>query len=260
MQLFALDSSNILISASEATKHRDYRCLECSKEVRRRGGSHRQDHFYHLKPDPSCRQSQKSAAHLQLQQAIACQLPPGEGVLERRFPEIARIADVAWEARRLIFEVQCSPITAAEVQQRNADYARIGYQVIWILHERQYNRVKASAAEIFLDKQPHYYTNMDGEGRGLIFDQLQIIHRGSRRYKKRGHPVKLSQPKFKGSLYFEGDYTDRLDAGEPEALADVGAMEQARSALYPARKGFLSLLYKGYVNCFHLIVEKYSMN
>ena len=51
-----------------------------------------------------------------------------------------------------MFEIQCSPITAREIEERNSDYQSLGYQVIWILHDSLYNKGRLTAAEYFLQE------------------------------------------------------------------------------------------------------------
>lgn len=180
MQLFALDENQRLIFARDADKGDTYFCLECGDAVRARSGPQRQPHFYHLSLSPSCRQNGKSFEHLAVQMHLQELLPPGEAVMERRFEGISRIADVVWEPQKLIFEVQCSPITAAEVRARNKDYRKAGYEVVWILHDMRYNQRRLSAAESWLQGAAHYYTDMNARGEGIIYDQLAVVREGLR--------------------------------------------------------------------------------
>ncbi|MBA3816550.1 MAG: hypothetical protein H0X29_08545 [Parachlamydiaceae bacterium] len=181
MHLYALGNDEKVIYAGHADKHINYICLECAQVVRLRSGFHRQAHFYHLQPNHKCRLNGKSMSHLMLQHYLESVLPKGEVQLEHRFPLIQRIADVAWITEKIIFEVQCSPISAAEVLQRNADYASQGYQVVWLLHENRYNQKRLSAAEDALKCFPHYFSNMDAEGKGDVFDQLSFAVQGMRK-------------------------------------------------------------------------------
>lgn len=225
MQLFALDKSGVCLPADEAAKQWDYYCLECGSVVRLRGGFHRRNHFYHLQADRACRQNGKSLTHLQVQCAIRDLLPAGECELERKFREIGRIADVAWECRKIIFEVQCSDITAAEIEARNRDYGSLGYEVVWILHDNRYNRWRMSAAEYVLLGSTHYFTNIGIEGRGIIYDQHTAFRHGIKHERTPVFPIDVSrplhlvsankQPPFflhqrlkKWSLHFAGDLLD----------------------------------------------------
>jgi competence protein CoiA len=220
MQLFALDEQGQLLSASGANRGVDYLCLECQGVVRRRSGPHRQPHFYHLAPVTACHLSGKGMAHLQIQCYLSQLLPLGEAFVEHRFPQIGRIADVAWVSRGLIFEIQCSPISSEEIAARNRDYGSLGYQVIWILHDSQFNRRRLSAAEMELEGGIHYFSNMDAEGRGIIYDQFDVKQEGRRVKKLTPLPVDLSQPKSISKpvlratwpLHFAGDLIDMSDS------------------------------------------------
>jgi len=180
MQIYALDDKKALIIAHVAQKQSDYLCPECGGKVRVRKGKHRTPHFFHLSHNKHCLQSGKSAVHLAVQNHLLDVLPAGEVVLECRFGKINRIADVVWMPRRLVFEVQCSSITAEEVQARNRDYAREGFQVAWILHDQRFNRWRVTAAEECLQQDPVLFTNMDARGRGKIYAQRSVMREGVR--------------------------------------------------------------------------------
>ena len=194
MQFYALEDNQAIL-ASEAKKGKIYSCPECFNPLRVRSGPHRQPHFYHLKKIILCRQHQKTLAHLNVQWAIAELLPPLEGILEKAFPQIGRIADVAWENKKMIFEVQYSPISLEEAQNRCRDYEKLGLIPIWVLHDRRFNKRSLSAAENFLRQRLCFFTNIDEEGKGLIYDQQELIV-GYKRV-SRGPPLKvdLQNPK-----------------------------------------------------------------
>ncbi len=221
MQLYANSKLGQPIAATEAEKHCDYHCLECAGPVRLRGGPHRQSHFYHLGRADGCRQNGKTLVHLQAQCWIQLQLDNCQ--LERRFPDIGRVADVVWEAEKIVFEVQCSPITAAEVEQRNRDYLSQGYQVVWLLHDERYNGNRLSAAELYLRNHPCYFICMDRSGRGRVYDQFERIEKGVRTRRLSKLTVDLASPhrniagkmglhamkkKFEYRLCFAGDLID----------------------------------------------------
>lgn len=174
MQLYALTDEQQLIEADQAQKKKDYSCMECGGAVRVRRGELRRSHFYHYRETPDCRQADKTLEHIQSQIFISNWID-GTVTLEKPFPEVGRIADAAWEEAKVIFEVQCSPILAEEVRARNEDYARCGYQVIWILHDQRYGQKKMTSAEHFLRKSPHYYTNIDANGVGTLYDKLRGV-------------------------------------------------------------------------------------
>ncbi len=195
MQLCALDDNEKPVFAGRAVKQQNYICLECRQHVRLRSGLHRQAHFYHVQPNHTCRMNGKGMVHLMLQNFLKDSLPSGEAELERRFNEIGRIADVAWPARRLIYEIQCSPITAAEVQARNADYASLGYQVVWIFHDARYNQNRLTAAEDVLRHWPHYFTDMDESGCGHIYEHFALVSRGMRLHRLPRQPIDATAPR-----------------------------------------------------------------
>ena len=195
MQLHALNLHKQLTAAVQAQRGQDYECLECHKRVRLRGGTHRQNHFYHLEPNRHCRLAGKSMAHLQTQYYIHNQLPLEEAALEYRFPQIKRIADVVWLPHKIVFEIQCSFISAEEIMQRNADYRSIGWQTVWILHDERFGKKKISVAEGLLHGSSHYFTNMNDVGIGVVYDRFNIIQGGMRKHSLNQLPIQI--PKIK---------------------------------------------------------------
>ena len=179
MQLYGLDE-NHSIPASRAKKGKNYRCPECFNYIRLRSGNLRQPHFFHLGRHLVCRQAQKSAIHLRLQSFVHYLFYSQDAEMEKSFSSIGRIADVACIKEKKIFEIQYSPITLEEAKSRCRDYEELGFVVIWILHENSFNKKKVSPAEKFLRSKVCYFTNMDEEGRGLIYDQFEKFQ-GNRR-------------------------------------------------------------------------------
>ncbi len=210
MQLFALNEANTLVSARDAARQQDYICPECRSRVRLRSGPSRAPHFYHLDEERECRQQGKSLSHLHTQFRLQKMIP--EVKLEVPFPTISRIADVAWEDERVVFEVQCSPITAAELIARNRDYLSLGWTPIWIFHEDRYNKRKLSAAEWVVRHQIHYYTDINEEGTGELYSHFSEFAHG-RRQKPVGRTiVNLSTPeRVFNKIHFAGDgWEERL--------------------------------------------------
>lgn len=205
MQLFARNQNDSVLSASQAEAGVNYKCLECDEIVRVRGGKQRVRHFYHRRRSRRCRQKGKSLTHLRIQERLEALIPNSQ--LEHPFPTIGRIADVYWPEKNIIYEVQCSPITAEEVAARNADYNRLGLTVVWILHDRRFNRRHLTAAEHFLHDKPHYFTNIDSSGAGSFYDQKKIARQGRVLRRTRRFPVQLNCPLPNGR--FAGD-TDPL--------------------------------------------------
>lgn len=193
MQYYALEH-NIPILAADAKKGTIYSCPECRHDLRLRSGPHRQPHFYHVKRHPDCSQHQKSLTHIQIQKIVGSLLPPSEAVLEKPFQEINRIADVAWESKKIVYEIQCSSISLEEAQSRCRDYESLGYLPVWILHDRRYNRRKLSAAENYLRTKLCYFTNINEKGFGEIYDQQDHCKGYRRIFKGVRLPVNLQNP------------------------------------------------------------------
>ncbi|MES2122515.1 MAG: competence protein CoiA family protein [Chlamydiota bacterium] len=191
------------ISTARALKGKTYHCPECNTPLRLRSGPHRRAHFYHSLAQKQCRQNQKTLEHLELQLKLLALFGPESTSMEHPFPEINRIADIAWHACKTVFEVQCSPISLAEAKSRCEDYAKSGYQLVWILHDKRYNQKKLSPAEAYLRTSPCYFTNVNQSGEGIIYDQFEVL-KGYRRFFK-GPPleVKIDQLMEKGSFQLE---------------------------------------------------------
>lgn len=240
MQLTAIHAGNS-ISVWDATRHTNYLCSECCTPLRLRGGPIRQLHFYHLKAPRSCTQHQKSLTHIAIQHTLHTLLPPGEVQLERAFPDIHRIADVVWEKQRCVFEIQCSPISLYEARQRTEDYRTIGFTVIWILHDRTFNKRTLTPSEAYLRQMPCYYTNLGPNNQWFFYDQFDATQNHKRFFWGRPLRVDLTKPQIipqlerdppprivqrahHASLYFTGDLLDRFLRGEyPAHYASRGS-------------------------------------
>lgn len=273
MQLYARNGDSTIVFAGHAARQQNYLCLECAGVVRVRRGLHRQTHFYHLSHNASCRLSGKSLMHLQTQLRL-CALFQEEIHLEYRFPSINRIADAAWLSRKIVFEIQCSPISLEEVQQRNADYASLGFQVVWILHDSRFNQKRITAAEHYLLKKPFYFTNIDFKGRGVIYDQLHIVYKGMRKLKLPPLPIELNEPSkmvktFAKNLpeivherlnhwplFFKGDLVDSYFAKSHEVQAFFAKACEVEASLKPKRsKGFKALLWRLFVRPYAILLQ-----
>lgn len=193
MQLHALNKDNRLIHVKKADRQEDFKCIECGDSVKLRGGIQRQLHFYHVNTNRHCRQNGKSLEHLQVQNYITDHFLEGECFLEHKFPEINRIADVALIKEKIVFEIQCSPISSKEVSERNKDYKTLGWEVVWILHDCTFNQFKMTSAETFLLNQTHYFTNINKKGEGFIYDQFDILSLSFRRHKQNPLPIQINK-------------------------------------------------------------------
>ncbi len=217
MQLIARDGAET-ISTARALKGKIYHCPECNSPLRLRSGPHRKAHFYHSLAQKHCRQNQKTLEHLELQLKLLALFGPENTSMEHPFPEVNRIADIAWHQHKTVFEVQCSPISLAEAKTRCEDYAKAGYRLIWILHEKRYNQKKLSAAEAYLRTVPCYFTNVNQRGEGIIYDQFEVLQ-GCRRLFK-GPPLEVQIDRL-------------LNRGEWKMEAPLPFLLQSRSENWP---------------------------
>ncbi len=211
MQLFALNEAKEWISAASALRQKDYTCPECNSRVRLRAGQFRHAHFFHLEEDRICRQNGKSQEHLQAQFQLQQMIP--EIKLELSFPSIGRIADAAWEKEKIVFEIQCSPITSTELKARNKDYAKLGWKAVWIFHENRYNQRRLTAAEWAVRHESHYFTDIDQKGEGSFFSHRCIISQSLRAETILRKKITFTTPVRTGKrLYFLGDgWTEVLE-------------------------------------------------
>jgi len=166
MALYALDEDSNVVFASNAAPSQRYRCLECRGFVRKRASLHKRSHFCHLRNTPQCRLHSKSEGHLVLQTSLQERIPGLE--MERLFPSILRIADLCWEAEKIVFEIQCSPITIYEAERRRRDYWSEGFDLVWLLDDRLFNRKTLRVAEEPLRKRAGYFISLR---RAVVYDQ-----------------------------------------------------------------------------------------
>lgn len=159
----------------------------------------------------------KSLAHHEIQ----CYLKKQIDVLELEKKIGGRRADCVWEDSKIVFEIQISPISLNEVQNRIDDYSKQGYQVVWILHDQVFNVRTVSRAEKFLR---HFCATYYCNG-GCIYDQLEVVQGERRIYKGEPLVIDLRQPFVpflkvplrKWSLHFVGDlHTFCCQQGEQE--------------------------------------------
>jgi len=205
MALYAYDEGKILIYAADAKERHSYKCIGCDSSVRVRKGPKRIAHFYHLRKSATCRLFGKSEDHLFAQLSIQKMLPVGEVVLEKSFSDILRVADLVWEPQKIIFEIQCSLIQEMETQERVNDYLKIGYQVVWILDDRIFNRKIVRSAEKWMRQMPCYYATVRGQPIPFFYDQFEIFHQERRVKKGQRLKIELHKPSYLPKITFEED-------------------------------------------------------
>lgn len=124
--------------------------------------------------------SSKSFYHIQTQNFLCHFFSKEQILLEAPFPEIKRRADCLLPEKKIVFEVQCSPISMQELSTRNANYAKAGYLTIWILHEKLlYSTKKMSFLLRSLVPFPHYFSCVDTHGKGMIYDRIFKLKQGA---------------------------------------------------------------------------------
>lgn len=180
MQLFALKNDDI-ISVKVAEKGEIFSCLECGEPLRVRKGFFKTAHFYHVKENIWCRQSGKGKDHLFVQTYLLALLGK-KGVMERRFNSIRRIADIVWESKKIIFEIQCSPICEEEVEAREQDYRSLGYAIVWLLKEGVFNRRKVSGGEMAMRSYPSIFFKLEKNKKIFFYDQFEMFTSSKRSF------------------------------------------------------------------------------
>ena len=184
MAFFAIGEDDS-VSAWDAEQGGAYWCLECLAPVKVRRGKNRFPHFYHLSSSPSCRLYSKSEDHLLLQLQLQKQLPEGNTRMEQPIPSINRVSDLLWEKEKIAFEIQCSAIGEAEAQARGREYKTAGYDVVWILDDRIFNKRQLRPSEEFLRCRLCYFASFRRSAFSLFYDQFEIFQ-DHRRIKKGG--------------------------------------------------------------------------
>lgn len=170
MQVYAFDRDGKKVFVGSALSGQDYLCPECKGHVRLRRGLKRKIHFFHRSSERNCRLAGKTVFHIAVQDFIQKSIGAHNCDQEVLFTDIGRIADIAWYSKKIVIEVQCSFISAQEVEARCHAYESIGWKVVWILHERTFTPLYPTEAELFLKNRTHYYTDIDEE-QGSIYDQ-----------------------------------------------------------------------------------------
>jgi competence protein CoiA len=208
MPLYALDDDDFIF-AGDAILHHSYRCLECSAPVKVRRGRDRVPHFYHLRRSPSCRLYSKSEDHLIVQLQLQRLIREETAEIERPFFLIHRIADLIWEKEKIAFEIQCSSLEIFEAEKRVIDYKKAGYDVVWLLDDRLFNKRFVRPAEEFLRTKYCYFFSFHRNG-SLFYDQMEIILQNKRLKRGQTHKVDLSRPYDKTFFEWPQNLTRQL--------------------------------------------------
>lgn len=201
MALYAVEEDD-LIYAGHAEPGKVYWCLDCFGPVKRRKGKLPFYHFYHTQPAPQCRLYSKTEDHLLAQLELRRQFPPGALEIERPFIKINRVADILWESEKIVFEIQCSPLTEKEAEMRIRDYRSAGYEVVWLLDDKRYNKRVIRPAEEYLRRHSAYYVSIS---RSEYYDQLEIFSEGQRVKRGKRLRIDLQTPRSTPQIPFHPD-------------------------------------------------------
>ncbi len=192
MALYAVDEDDLILAA-HAERGKNYFCVECFAPVRVRRGKDRFPHFYHIASSPRCRLYSKSEDHLRVQIELQKIFPEGALQIERPFLEIGRVADLCWEDRKIVFEIQCSPLEPKEAESRIGDYRSSGYRAVWLLDDRRYNRRIVGPAEELLRGHACYFVRIRQGLESIYYDQFEVLAAGKR--VRRGFRMKIDLQK-----------------------------------------------------------------
>ena len=186
--------------------------------------------------------------------------------LEYYFPSVHRIADLVVISKKLIFEIQCSPISLEEVQRRNQDYASLGFKVIWILHHKRFNQKTLSPAELYLRcRHLSYFASVTQDNSKVFFyDQFEFFDGMRRIYKSppfvlqsflpctlssipHTFPKTIKKKLSHSPFYLPGDLADHLlkgkDGGWIHTLEKEHLPSPFKRSINLSRDFFLYLLY-----------------
>lgn len=168
--------------------------------------------------------------HKAVQKRIYQLIPSGEGFIEYPLPH--HFADVIWLKKGIVFEVQCSYLSLPAAMKRTTDYEKLGFHIVWILHQKFFNRRSLSPTEIFLRSKNCYYTDITLSGHGCFYDQFETIKYRRRILRSSPLPIDLSKPRMnQNHLTFLGD---RHEKDNPLAI-DFQAKSQT-AHLSPFKK------------------------
>lgn len=150
--------------------------------------------------------------HLRVQHKILSLINKEDVYLEYRFP--GHIGDIYWKSKNIVFEIQCSPISLSEALKRTKDFENLGINIVWILHQKNFNKSYMSPSEEYLVKNKTvYYTNISQHGEGIIFDQEQAISFHLRKIKSPPIEIDITNiynKKFQKKIYFSKSIASML--------------------------------------------------
>jgi hypothetical protein len=180
MSQYACDDDD-LIYVRDAKPQKIYWCIDCFGPVKKRRGKRAPFyHFYHLKASPSCRLYSRTEDHLLAQIQLQKSVPEGAIQLEKPFLTVNRVADLCWEQEKIVCEFQCSLILEKEIERRINDYKTAGFDIVWLLDDRLYNKRGLKPGEESLRQKWAYFFHFKRGLASEYYDQFEILHLGQR--------------------------------------------------------------------------------
>jgi competence protein CoiA len=132
--LYGKTKQGTIEHAANATKDCNYYCPLCCQKLMLKQGKYKRAHFAHGKI--SCAHKEESYVHYQAKYSLGRAIKDlGMDVqIEPYLKACHQIPDILIN-NKIILEIQCSPITVAQLQTRTGDYNKLGYLVIWIIED-----------------------------------------------------------------------------------------------------------------------------
>jgi competence CoiA-like predicted nuclease len=94
-----------------------------------------------------------SDLHKKMQKFLKTEFIDAIVELEKPFSAISRIADVVFVKEKLVVEIQTSLLRISEMLERQEDYRKIGFSVIWLLHNEVFmNKNRPLVTRFFYNK------------------------------------------------------------------------------------------------------------
>ncbi len=130
--------------------------------------------------------------HRTIQLKIADEIGRDKIKIEHPFPR--HFADLYWPEKKIIIEIQCTPISLHEAIRRTLDYENLGFDVVWILHQKSFNKATLTPTELYLRSRNALYTNIFTNNTGIIYDQDEVIAGHRRLFRSSPYPIDITMP------------------------------------------------------------------
>ncbi|GBG95651.1 competence protein CoiA [Ligilactobacillus salitolerans] len=140
--LYAKNQTGALVVATDAYKNEKYFCPSCLGPVIVKQGNLKAAHYAHHSHSCHAFSEGETAEHLKGKKLLAnwCAQLNWQVQIEayqidlRQRPDVLGIHD----GKRVAFEFQCAPLSAAEMQRRSSGYLKDGFSYLWVLGRRHY--------------------------------------------------------------------------------------------------------------------------